>query len=146
MAVRSRKIYFWSGILLVVILVGNATGTVNTSLKQYSFLTKDQSSPTPATRFSFTDQISLQTVWTGLTGTHEEMTLWISPDGKAHEKIQFIFTVPPGNLSYRTSACCLNFRKKRFFISAKQINYIGTWRVQLFLDKILLSEYSFFIS
>jgi hypothetical protein len=145
MSMRHRRIHFWSGMLLLGILAFSASGAVNTNPKYYSFLTKDQNSLTPATQFSFMDRISLQTVWTGLTGTHEGTALWIRPDGKAHGKNPFTFTVPPGTLSYRTSACCLTFHKKRFFISAKQINHIGTWKVQLFLDNQLLSEYSFVV-
>jgi hypothetical protein len=143
---RHRKIHFWPGILLVGILVFSASGAINTNLKYYSFLSKDQISSTPDSRFSFSDRISLQTVWTGLTGTHKETVLWIRPDGKAHEQTRLTFTVPSGNLSYRTSACCLKLRKRRFFLSPKLINYTGTWRARLFLDEGFLSEYSFFIS
>jgi hypothetical protein len=143
---RNKKICLWISSILVWIWVLTASGAGNTIPTFHAFLTKDQVSPSPATQFSFNDRIALLIDWNGLTGTHEAKVLWIRPGGEAHEKNQFNFTVPSQTLSYRTSACCLDFRKKRFFLSAKQMSYIGTWKVQLFLDKIFLSEYSFTIS
>ncbi len=143
---RKYKFCLRLSLLIMGIWVLTASGEGNTNPVFNSFLTKDQNTLTPSTQFTFSDRISLQTVWTGLTGTHEETVLWIQPGGQPHEKIQFKFIVPSGNSDYRTSACCLNFRKKRFFLSAKQIKYIGTWRAQLFLDGKLLSEYPFIVS
>jgi hypothetical protein len=143
---RNSKVCLWLSIIMVGIGVMTASGAGNTNPTFHSFLTKDPKSPTSATDFSLNDRVSLQTIWTGLTGTHEEKVLWIKPNGTTYEKIQFVFTVPPGTLSYRTSACCLEFRKKRFLISPRELSYFGTWRAQLFLDNKLLSEYSFFVS
>jgi hypothetical protein len=143
---RYLKICLWLGFILMGIWALTTASAGNSSPTFHSFLTKDQSSPSPATRFSFTDRIAFQTLWTGLSGTHEQTVLWISPGGNPHQKNQLIFTVPSGTQSYSTSTCCLDFKKKRFFLSSKQMKYIGIWRVQLFLDGKLLSEYSFYIS
>jgi hypothetical protein len=72
--------------------------------------------------------------------------LWIDPDKNVYQTTRFTFTVPSGNNSFQTSACCLNFFKNRFLLNNTVLKYIGTWRVQLFLDGKFLSEYSFDIS
>ncbi|MGA3083990.1 MAG: hypothetical protein ABSE95_04285 [Thermodesulfobacteriota bacterium] len=132
--------------MLMGIFLLTASGVRSQGPTFHSILTKDKALLTPDTYFSLSDRISLNTIWDGLTGTHEETVLWIEPEEKVHETTRFLFTVPSGNISCRTSACCLNFNKKRFFLSARQIKYIGHWRVQLFLDGKFLSEYSFYVS
>ncbi len=143
---RTKKYCLWQGIMLVGIFLLTTSGVGSQGPTFHSILTKDQISLAPDTRFSINDRISFQTVWTGLTGTHEEKVRWIRPNGITHEQTRLTFTIPSGNPSYSTSACCLEFPTKQMvFISAHRLSYLGTWRAQLFLDGRLLSEYSFSI-
>jgi len=143
---RIKKKGLHLGILLVGIFLLAASGEGSAKPTFYSFLTKDQTLLTPDTRFSRNDRVSLQTIWHGLTGTHDVAVLWIDPDKKVYQRTRFTFTVPFGNPSLQTSACCLDFFKNRFLLNNSVLKYIGPWRVQLFLDGKFLSEYSFDIS
>jgi len=146
---KSNKINcLCKGILVLVGIVLLTTSGVGSSrLTFHSFLAKNQTNPTPETRFTYNDRISLQTIWNGLTGIHEEKVLWIAPDKKGvYLTNRFTFTVPSGNISYQTSACCLNFNKRKFFLPDTQLIYIGTWSAKLYLDGEFLSEFFFYVS
>jgi hypothetical protein len=134
------------GILLAgLFFIGAAWGGSQTPTF-HSFLTKDLIVPNPATQFTFSDRISLLTVWNGLTGTHNVAVLWINPQKNVYSTTEFTFKVPPGNISSRSMACCLSFRKRWFFLSNKRIKLLGSWKARLFLDGIFLAEYSFYMS
>lgn len=145
---RDNKNRLGQGILMLVglfLLTTSGAGSPRPTF--HSFLAKNQTNPTPETRFAYNDQISLQTIWKGLTGTHEEMVLWIAPDKKGvYHTNRFTFTIPSGNISYQTTACCLSFNKRKFFLPDTQLIYIGTWTAKLFLDGNFLSEFSFYVS
>jgi hypothetical protein len=107
-----------------------------------SLLTRDLSNLTPDTRFSLNDKIHLYTVWTGLKGSHELMVKWVRPDGKVQETTRFKFSVPAGDVNYRTWAW-LSFKKSLLNITTADSKFIGAWKARLFMDEKLTAEYPF---
>jgi hypothetical protein len=139
---RENRYFLWFCFFLGV-FIPVVCGDAGQKSTFYSFLSKNQSLPAPETRFSYNDRISLHTTWTGLEGAHEKTIVWIAPENDTYQTNRVKFTVPTGKNTFQTMGCCLSFKKKKIFLSTRQITYFGLWRVQLFLDGKFLSEYSF---
>jgi hypothetical protein len=129
-------------ILALLLLPAPAAVRAGAAPTFQSLLTRDLSNLTPATRFSLNDKIHLYTVWTGLQGAHALMVKWVRPDGKVQETTRFKFSVPAGEVNYRTWAW-LSFKKSLLNISAGDSKFVGSWKARLFLDDKLLAEYPF---
>jgi hypothetical protein len=129
-------------VLTLVLTLTPVRGPAGTAPTFQSLLTRDLSNLAPAAKFSLNDKIHLYTVWTGLRGSHALMVKWVRPDGKAQETTRFKFSVPPGDVNYRTWAW-LSFKKSLLNVSTADSKFVGPWKARLFLDEKLVAEYPF---